>query len=235
MKKWVTSSRYTIYRILSGRSNVFLITNGTDNLLIDTSTKGDHRRLIKNLEALGCKQISLLILTHTHFDHVANASLIKERYNPKIIVHADEKNYIETGNTPLPQGTNAFTRLLINAFGRRSGSFTSYEPVKSDITIEDKFDLKDYGFNACIIHTPGHTHGSISVIVDGEIVIVGDAMFGMFKNSVFPPFADDLKAMVDSWRKLINTGCRTFLPSHGTEKGDMLLKSQYLKYKKEYS
>lgn len=234
MKKWVTSSGYTIYQVLTGRSNVFLITNGIDNFLIDTSTKRNYKILNKNLKDLNCNSLSLLILTHAHFDHASNASLIKENYNPKIIAHSNDEKFLETGNAPLPQGTHPFTKFFVNLFGEKLVPLVKYDAVKSDIMINDEYDLNDYGLNAYIIHTPGHTLGSISVIVDGEIAIVGDAMFGVFKNSVFPPFADNPGSMVDSWEKLINTGCKIFLPSHGTERGDMLLRSEYQKYKKKY-
>ncbi|MDD4296895.1 MAG: MBL fold metallo-hydrolase [Ruminiclostridium sp.] len=235
MKKLVTNSGYTIYQVLSGRSNVFLITNGKDNLLVDTSTKRNYRRLDKALKDLDCNNISLLILTHAHFDHTANASLIKEKYSPEIVVHLNDKDFLETGNNPLPQGTNFLTRFFVNIFGKRLSPFVKYDSVKSDVIIKDNYDLKEYGFNAYIIHTPGHTLGSISVIVDGEIAIVGDAMFGVFKKSVFPPFADNPIKMIDSWSKLLDTGCKVFLPSHGTETGKILLESQYKKYKKKYT
>ncbi len=234
MKKWVTSSGYTIVRVLSGRSNVFLITNGKDHLLVDTSTKKNYKRLNKALKALNCSHISLLILTHAHFDHASNASSIQKDYQSTVAIHANDAGFLESGSNVLPQGTNAVTKLFVNSFGQKLAPLVAYDAVKNDIIIKDRYDLKDEWFNAYIIHTPGHTAGSVSVIVDGEIAIVGDAMFGVFINSVFPPFADDPSMMVNSWDKLIQTDCKIFLPSHGSERTDTLLKSQYLKYKKKY-
>jgi hydroxyacylglutathione hydrolase len=75
----------------------------------------------------------------------------------------------------------------------------AYQPVQPDILVNERMTLNEFGFNAFVIHTPGHSFGSISVIIDNEIAIVGDAMFGVFRNSVFLPFADDLKQMVISW------------------------------------
>jgi glyoxylase-like metal-dependent hydrolase (beta-lactamase superfamily II) len=95
-------------------------------------------------------------------------------------------------------------------------------------------ETNEFGFNAFVMHTPGHSPGSISVIIDNEIAIVGDAMFGVFRNSVFPPFADDLKQMVLSWGKLLETECTSFLPGHGTEKNRGLLQRQFEKYKARY-
>ncbi len=85
-----------------------------------------------------------------------------------------------------------------------------------------------------IINTPGHSIDSISIIIDDEIAIVGDTLFGKFKNSVFPPFADDVSVMIESWGKLLQTGCKLFLPGHGGEVNRRLLQKEYDKYKVVY-
>jgi len=63
----------------------------------------------------------------------------------------------------------------------------------------------------------------MSLIVDDEIAIVGDAMFGIFPNSIFPPFADNVPVMIKSWRKLLDTKCMLFLPAHGTKNSRRLV------------
>ncbi|MBN2339447.1 MAG: Zn-dependent hydrolase, partial [Acidobacteria bacterium] len=92
---------------------------------------------------------------------------------------------------------------------------------------ESLHDLKDFGLNAYILHTPGHTSGSVSIIVEGEIALVGDAMFGILPGSVFPPFADDPGQLMASWGKLLDTGCSLFLPAHGSAIGRSLLQKEY--------
>jgi hypothetical protein len=67
------------------------------------------------------------------------------------------------------------------------------------------------------------------VIVNGELALVGDAMFGVFRNSIFPPFADDVPQMVKSWGKLLDTGCSLFLPSHGSANSRALVEREYTK------
>lgn len=78
MKRWKTNSGYEIIQILSGRSNVFLLTNGEKNILIDTSVSRLWNRLQLKIDKLGINTIDYLILTHTHFDHAANANQIKK-------------------------------------------------------------------------------------------------------------------------------------------------------------
>jgi hydroxyacylglutathione hydrolase len=85
------------------------------------------------------------------------------------------------------------------------------------------------GLDAYIMHTPGHTSGSVSVIVDDEIALVGDAMFGVFKGSVFPPYAENADEMVRSWGKLLGSHCRIFIPSHGTANNRSLVEKEFRK------
>ncbi|PKL66599.1 MAG: Zn-dependent hydrolase [Methanobacteriales archaeon HGW-Methanobacteriales-1] len=230
MKKWITSHGLIIYQVLSGRSNSFLVSSNDKFFLIDTGRASSWKKLSKNLDGiLGENQLSCLILTHTHFDHCENATKIKEKYNCKVIVHECEANYLKNGDSPLPKGTNILTRFLINFIGKRIQSRYNYDPVHLDIAVDEKFDLNKFGFQAYIIPTPGHSPGSISLIIDDELAIVGDAMFGVFKWSVYPPFADDTQLMIQSWGKLLETGCVTYLPGHGTEISVNLLKKQYAK------
>lgn len=99
-----------------------------------------------------------------------------------------------------------------------------------DFLVDSVFRFDDNGLNAYLLHTPGHTVGSMSLIVDDEIALVGDAMFGIFPNSIFPPFADDVKNLVNSWGKLLATGCKIFLPAHGSGSERRLVKKSIVKF-----
>jgi len=107
-----------------------------------------------------------------------------------------------------------------------------YKPCQYDVLVDDKFELDDFGFNACIIHTPGHTIGSMSVVIDDEVAIVGDTMFGIFSGSAFPPYADDIKEMLTSWGKLLETNCSVFIPGHGSANSRSLVQKDYDKRRK---
>lgn len=225
--KWETPSGYMIMQILSGRSNVFLLTDGKTNILIDTSTDSNWNKLVNTLESHNLTKIDYLILTHTHHDHAANAKKVKDKYGAIVIVHKNEALQLINGEAILPQGTNSFTRTLINLVGKNVESRFDYEPCSYDIEVNSIFSLKDIGFNAYLLHTPGHSSGSISLIIDDNMAIVGDAMFGILQNSVFPPYADNTKELVDSWGKLLATNCKLFLPAHGSVKNRIQLKQGY--------
>lgn len=236
MKKWVTKNGTEIYQVLKGRSNSFLVSKNNKYILIDTSTGSSWNKLNKRLEEIDkYHNLSLtLILTHVHYDHVENSAKIKEMFDTKIIVHRSEANYLSNGKNSLCQGSLFLTKILITLFGNKIISMIKYPPVDYDILVDEKYDLNFLGLNAYLLHTPGHSEGSLSLIVDNEVAIVGDAMFGVFKHSVFPPFANNPKDMIESWGKLLDTGCMTFLPGHGSGNNRELLQRQYGKYSKKY-
>jgi hydroxyacylglutathione hydrolase len=229
MKTWVTKSGYRIIQLLSGRSNVFLLTNGVKNIMIDTSAAFLWKTLNKRLKKLNIKTIDFLILTHSHFDHAANAKRIKRNYKSTVIIHQNEAENLVAGRNPATSGTNFVTRLLAGTLTKSWMSFLNYEPCTYDFTVDKRRDLSDFGFNAYILHTPGHTTGSMSIIVDNEIALVGDCMFGIIKTSVFPPYALNPKEMINSWGRLLETGCSLFLPSHGSANARSLVQKDYNK------
>ena len=232
MKTWITKGGYKIVRLLSGRSNVFLISTDRINILVDTSTEFMWRFLQKRLERLQVKHIDLLILTHSHFDHTANAARIKDSFKPRIIIHQTEAKYLSAGDNIIPEGTNIFTKFIVSLIPKKFQSIGKYSACNCDQTVDDSFDLSGYGVKGNIMHTPGHTLGSISIIIDNEIALVGDTMFGIFWWSVFPPFASDQDKLLESWGKLLRTECELFLPSHGSGNKRSLVEKDYAKRNK---
>ncbi|NCB09071.1 MAG: MBL fold metallo-hydrolase [Bacteroidia bacterium] len=234
MKSWKTKSGYTVTRVLSGRSNVFLLSNGINHILIDTGIKMMGDVLLRRLKRQNITRLDALILTHSHFDHAGNAAWIKEKFNVPVIIHQSETQNLVSGEMVAIQGTNRFSRGVVYVLGTFFKHGFKCEPCPYDISIGEKFDLAPFGFQAFVMHTPGHTVGSVSVIVDDEIALVGDAMFGIFSGSVFPPFAQNPEVMVQSWAKLLEPGCSVFLPSHGSANHRNLVEKDYRKRKKAW-
>jgi hydroxyacylglutathione hydrolase len=227
MKNWILNNGYKIDQLLSGRSNCYLICTDNGNVLIDTGRKNRKSLLLKNLKRLQIENIDWIILTHTHFDHCEIARFLQGKFNCKVVV--SEKGYpmAKRGYAIHPRGTNALTKaisLLGNQFFLRLSHYQRFIP---DHTYDEFFSFSIPGIDIDLLATPGHSEDSISIIVNNEIALVGDAMFGIFKNSIFPPFADNPAEMVESWGKLLDTDCHTFLPGHGSEiKRDMVEREQ---------
>jgi hydroxyacylglutathione hydrolase len=229
MNIWHTRCGYSVTTVLRGRSNVFLLAGNGMNILIDTSPGYKWKKLITSLKKLSIKNIDLLILTHTHFDHAANAKRIKDEFGAKVIVNKRESDFLMKGENPMIHGTVAPFRFLVRLIAPIILKKIKYEGCGSDILVDHKLDLKEYGLNAYILHTPGHSVGSQSIIVDDELALAGDSMFGIFPGSIFPPFADNEDEMISSWGMLLQTNCRLFLPSHGTSNSRELVLKNYKK------
>lgn len=234
MKTWITKRGYRIIRVLTGASNSYLISNGEKYILIDTSLKCFWNNLQRKLEGLKINKSNLeaVILTHTHFDHSENIRKIKESFNPKILVHNLERKNLEKGENPLIKGTVAATKLLVALSGENIDWLFKYDGCEVDIPVDNKFSLENLGFEGYILHTPGHTEGSISVVID-DFALVGDAIFGLVPKSVKPPFAVGENSMINSYKRLLDTNCSVFLPGHGGEMKRELLKRRYLKERKK--
>ena len=226
----------TVRRILSGRCNCHLISGKEGYLLIDCGGRRKHRQERRRLLRLGVgpKAPLTLVLTHAHFDHVQNAAEIKREFAARIMVHALEAEGLEQGENPPIQGTLPFTRMMTRILNSSPWLLKRFRftGVAADRVVEGVTDLRPLGFAATLIPTPGHSRGSMSVMVDNEIALVGDALFGIFPGSAFPPFATDPVQLVRSWKTLLDTGCSLFLPAHGCPRSRALLYRQYIKHAK---
>jgi hydroxyacylglutathione hydrolase len=206
-----------IVAIPLGRANAYLVISEQQAVLIDTGIKGNAQKIVQALQSLHLspKDIRLIILTHTHYDHCGSLEALKVITDAKCLVHENEAARLREGYGGFPKGTTPLTKvisLLGRAIGKRLGG---YEPVSPDITVKDHFGLEEYGLDGYVLATPGHTKGSISVILNNKHAMVGDTLFNIFRRSLFPPFADDPDELLKSWRKLYETGCEDFYPGHG--------------------
>ncbi len=207
-------------------------------MLVDAGPQLGWPLLRRRLDALNVTAASLagLVLTHSHFDHTENAAHVKETYSAKIFIHSSEANFLLHGDNPVVHGTNPVVGLITTVLAKKNViQLLKYKPVAFDVQVDDQYDLNDAGFLGYIIHTPGHSPGSMSVIIDNEIALVGDAMFGIFNNKTFPPFALDAPQLVSSWRILLDTGCSLYLPAHGSARSREILQNEYDKYHRKFN
>jgi hydroxyacylglutathione hydrolase len=223
-----------IVRIDGGHVNVYLVLNGDKSILIDAGIKGKAKKILDKVRASGCspKDIALIIVTHTHYDHCGSLAELKSKTGAKILVHESEAINLEQGYTSMPKGTLMYTNVL-SSVGNRilPKKWTSFIPVKADIEVGDRYTLEDYGLEGEILHMPGHTSGSLCFVYEKDHVFVGDTVFHMRKNSAFPPFADDVQSLYRSWEKLLDGNYAYFYPGHGTPFRQDVLEKTYRKHK----
>jgi len=77
-----------------------------------------------------------------------------------------------------------------------------------------------------VLHTPGHTMGSVSVLLETGDAFVGDLAMNGLPLRIgpgMPPLAEDAVAVKDSWRLLLEKGAKRIYPAHGQPFGTEVL------------
>ncbi|MFA5559008.1 MAG: MBL fold metallo-hydrolase, partial [Methanofastidiosum sp.] len=157
-------NKFNIIKV--GATNCYFLKSNSSNVLIDTGYKGKTQIILDFLEnnEIPFKNIGLIVLTHAHYDHIGNASELKKITEAKILLHKDDMSLLDLGITDSmsTKPLNIWGKILLSKIASID---TSFNHLKPDIIIDSDFDLRDYGINGRIIHTPGHSNGSISVIL----------------------------------------------------------------------
>lgn len=215
------AAAYQVKRISLREVSAFLIYRPGSAILVDSGKEGSEGRILETIAHAGLDpgMLELLVLTHVHFDHAGSARKIKELTGCRIMVHESEKERLKAGFAPIPGGTRWKARLLValgRTVARRIGKFSGAEP---DLLVKDAMGLEAFGFPGRVIHTPGHTRGSMVVLMDGGELFAGDTLFGLQGKQHFPPFAEDLPALVGSWGHIRTLPVKTIYPAHGRSFG----------------
>jgi glyoxylase-like metal-dependent hydrolase (beta-lactamase superfamily II) len=206
-----------VIQIPLGRANAFII-RGKRPVIVDTGYPGSAPAIIDKLTENGIdpKSVSLILITHGHADHFGSAADLRERTGAKVAIHKLDAEAARKGQDPPLSPTGAIGRLFISLMARRDpAKAPSFEP---DILIEGEMDLKKFGIEGKIIHTPGHTPGSISVILPGGEVIVGDLiMRGTFRwwQPNYPLFADNMAQLNESIQLILRRKPSKIFCGHG--------------------
>ena len=222
-----------IITVQAGVGAAHLVVTKDRYFLVDTGSPGKGKKILKAITSGGLKpeDLSFIFLTHTHYDHSGGAAFLKKATGAKIIVQASEADKLASGYSGTPDGTNPLFRGISFLGKKFKTPFHVFEPVEPDIVFEEKLELKDYGIDGYILHTPGHTSGSSSLIM-GNKAFVGDDMFhvGIYK---YPPFANDEVSLLKSWEKLLHLEVDTFYPAHGKPLGKSKVWEVYEKVKRK--
>lgn len=169
---------------------VYLI-YGTDGVcLIDTGVASSEQAIFNYLRATDRKvsDISLIVQTHSHPDHIGASRTIKGETGCPVAIHAEERAWIENvqlqaKERPVP----GFDSLV-------SGSLA----INRLLTDGEVFDL-GCGLKLQVFHTPGHSKGSLSILLLGyQALFSGDAIPVPGELPIY----EDVPASVASIKKL---------------------------------
>jgi glyoxylase-like metal-dependent hydrolase (beta-lactamase superfamily II) len=208
-----------IHTIDFGFNQCYLI-QGEGVVMVDGGPPNSADTFVRALNSLPVEpdDIELIVLTHGHFDHIGSVADIKEITGAKIAMHHLDRECLERPLNRMPRGVGVWgcvLRLTLPAIVR----FARIRSTGVDLVLGDEgMSLSDCGIQGRVVFTPGHTVGSISVLLDS-----GDAFVGCMVQNKFPlrlrpglpVLAEDIDGVRDSWRNLLELGAERIYPGHG--------------------
>lgn len=173
-------------------TNTYLVSENGRGILIDVGSDGEDLYLYALKEGIS---IEAVLLTHGHFDH-ANGCAELQQKGIKIYIHEADAEKLYTY-----KGMAAFAGVKLNAF-------------KADEFVEDGETLSLMGKKINVLHTPGHSKGSVCYVID-DSVFCGDTLFcGSYGRYDF--YDGDLNELKNSAKKIFSlNGDYKLYPGHG--------------------
>jgi glyoxylase-like metal-dependent hydrolase (beta-lactamase superfamily II) len=163
-----------VFQLSSFGAKVIAVEHGGDLLLVDTGTRGSYPLLSWSLDKLGfsASRVRSVVLTHSHRDHAGALSSLIAHTDASVGVHADD--------------AGALSPFLPGRLGRALTRGIYVGPVTPSTRFAHGVAL-DWPDPIQVIHTMGHTPGSVSLYIPSKkVVIVGDALQYRFKRLAGP-------------------------------------------------
>lgn len=204
-----------VHTLFTGVANTHIVETDHSVIVIDAGMPHMVRRILGRIRALGHspQDVRLILITHGHIDHAGSAVALKRLTGAPIAMHRADISLTTTRDLKIPPGRNATTDR-IGSMMRAFGWVMPLETFVPDISLDDGQSLRDLGFAARVIHTPGHTAGSVTVVTDDNTAFVGDSILNLLHVS-FPLFWEDAAAAHESACRIQSIQPRVCYSGHG--------------------
>jgi glyoxylase-like metal-dependent hydrolase (beta-lactamase superfamily II) len=198
-----------------GGVNVYLIQTDSGYILVDTGMPMMAEQLDKAFVETGIdpRSVQLIVLTHGHMDHLGLVAHAQEVTGGKVLCHRSLAESLRNSKMEqaVPRTKNVGTRVM-NYMTR----WLKYVGLEPDIVVDGEFDLSEYGIAGKVIHTPGHSASSISIILDNGEALIGDLVREEDAGEIgLGAFYEDKQVLLESLEKVAALEPRTIYLSHG--------------------
>ena len=157
-------------------ARAYLLRGGDTSILVDTGTEKQGEETLAACHHMGVK---LILLTHAHFDHCQNAAYFAEELHCPVAVGRADLPLL-TGKKRALKGEGLWGSAFAYV-SNRSIQKQTIPRIVPQVVLEDGMPLTSYGIDGQVIALPGHTAGSMGVLLDSREILVGDAMFGFLQ------------------------------------------------------
>ncbi len=200
--------------------NIYLIV-GKYCYLVDSGVAGTHTLIEEYLMSINRRMTDIkgVFLTHSHPDHIGAAAEIHRQTNCKIYAPIEELSWIEDIQQQFSK------RPIPNFFKLLSESVRVSQPLKDGDVI-----VLEEGIRINALSTKGHSHGSMSYILNDEVIFTGDAIPVANDFPIFIDYEKTIKSL-DVLQNIagINTICPAWDDVYDKNKLDMVIANSKVK------
>jgi len=202
-----------VHSVPLGMARAYLIEGQAGLVLVDAGSPRREQSVLRQMQALGRDDLRLIYVTHAHLDHYGSAAALRRLTGAPIAVHRADSDAMARGETSLGsvRGRGRWVQALLSLLEPHLRP----EPTPADLLLDDGDDLRAYGLDAAVLHTPGHTPGSSCLLVEGRFAFVGDLLSATGRPHVQRFFADDWSLIPDSLARLQALRPEWVYPGHG--------------------
>jgi hydroxyacylglutathione hydrolase len=209
-----------IHRIPGLMAYSYLVETAEALFLVDGGMAGTGHKILAKISEIGRKPEHLLfaLVTHAHADHFGGLAEVQDATGCAIICHPLHADTLRTGRALVSPGLNFFGKIYERIAGAALPKFR-LPRLRRVFAAGDGATLHRLGLAGRILHTPGHSSGDLTLVLDDGSAFVGDLVQGRRIARITPPefsiMAVDEEAMFASWRVLLASGAKVLYPGHG--------------------